>query len=804
LGVFVEYSQQYQVGTRIVCPQANTISNETGSNKAGLNKTGSNKDDTHSIDNKSMQVLLFLIQHAGEPVTKGQIFEHVWKGGFVADDILSVAVSKIRKALGDNARSPTFIKTLPGVGYMLIAKVKKIDNLEQGHNKRIESSSSYNSSIYKSTNYKLSNHKSNIYKGIITLLITTFLVMYFINTDRGSPTNQLSINSIAVLPFDDLSAKQDNQHFTDGLPDSIINQLSQTKSLKVISRYSSFTYRGKYNASEIGQALQVEALLDGSVQKIGEQVRINVRIFSTNDGQQLWSKTFDSENQNIFKLQDSISAAIQEIVQPGYISRTSNPSSKPTKAISAQAYEWYLMGQYHWRQRNPKSLTKAVTYFKHSLELEPDYADAHVGLAITYSNLHHFANWSEKKAIDKALPHIEKALALKPNSPTALATKGMILTLKENYNTGFVVVDPTLVQEAEKAFLRSLELDDNATTHRWYSSLLKRLGKEPQVIQHMNQAIELNPLSGSLKRSLSIYLRSIGKPDSAQRMYQRALILEPDHFSHVIESTHVFRHTQKSVIALAEWQSLNSELFTSCSSDEYCEQVVLTYLSIGANEAANNLLANMGPKHGHFLNSLDLINFGSNEEAQKILSLIERLALIYPNKRSVLFDLAVAQFRTEKLRQAKITLLKLYPKWRNPASIGLRDITADNYMALVLYAVTLSSLDEQLVAEILLQNVQTFLKQDKVFDKIQAEFTLAEINAQLNDIPQALIHLASALDKGWIETYDKEWWSLQNNHLLQPLHDVPDFQLLLKQHQEKLNELRERVNRQLSAAPNYF
>jgi len=731
-----------------------------------------------------MQVLLFLIHHSGEQVTKGQVFEHVWKDSVVADDILSVAVSKIRKALGDNARCPTFIKTLPGVGYILIAKVKKLDKPDQGRSKRIGFSSIY---------------KPSITIGIIALLlIATSLTMYFINTDEDSLAKRININSIAVLPFDDLSSTQDNQHFTDGLSDAIIDQLSQIKSLKVISRYSSFVYRGKYNATEIGESLQVGTLLDGSVQTLGDQVRINVRIFSTSNGQQLWSKTFDSDNQDLFKVQDKISFAIQEIILPDYSPKGISPSVTPTKTINAQAYEWYLMGQYHWRQRNPTSLAKAVTYFKHSLELEPDYAEAHIGLAITYGKLHHFANWSEKKSFDKSLPHIEKALALKPNSPIALATQGMLLTLKAGYETGFADADSALIQQAHQAFLSSLALDDNATTHRWYSLLLKKLGNESQVIQHMNKAIKLNPLSASLKRSLSKYLLLIGKSDSAQRMYQRALVLEPDHFSHVIDSTHVFRHTEQSIIAIAEWQSANAELFTSCSSDEYCEQVVLAYLSIGAVDAANNVLAQMRGKHHHFRNSLNMINFGLEEDEQKILTIKERSALRQPNNRRALFDLAVAQYRTEKLKQAKDTLLKLKPEWHNPTSVELDDISADDYVALVLYAVTLSKLGEKEIADNLLHSLQTFLKQKTVFDKIQAEFTLAEINAQLGNAQQSLSHLATALEMGWVETYDREWWSLQSNHLLRPLFEEPGFKLLLKKHQEKLNELREQVTRKLS------
>jgi len=191
LDAFLEQNRQYQLGSWVICPRTNTVTK---------------KVETHSIDNKSMQVLLFLIKHAGEHVTKDQFFKHVWKDSFVADDILSVAVSKIRKALGDNARSPTFIKTLPGVGYSLIAKVEAIDPVDLEQSKETASSSIYKSGI----------SKPSLYISILTLLlIATSLAMYLINTGDSTSPNHLNINSIAVLPFDDLSSKQDNQHFSD-------------------------------------------------------------------------------------------------------------------------------------------------------------------------------------------------------------------------------------------------------------------------------------------------------------------------------------------------------------------------------------------------------------------------------------------------------------------------------------------------------------------------------------------------------------------------------------------------------------
>lgn len=755
----MEQDQQYQLGPWIVCSRTNSLTDNVGK---------------QSIDNKSMQVLLFLIQHAGERVSKDQIFQNVWKGSVVADDILSVTVSKIRKALGDNARSPTFIKTLPGHGYSLIAHVEKIAHTEEVTGKKVPS--------------------SNIKIAVTSLFFMVCLVMYFTNIGSDSSKDQININSIAVLPFEDLSVTQDNQHFTDGLPDAIINQLSQIKQLKVISRYSSFTYRGNYNAAEIGQALQVDTLLDGTVQIIGEQVRIIVRIFSTVDGQQLWSKTFDSEEQDIFNIQDKISRAIKATIQPNAISNI-----RSTKVINAQAYEWYLMGQYHWRQRNPESVAKALTYFKQSLELEPDYAEAHTGLAITYSLLHFYGNWDVENAIEAALPHIERALALQPDSSTALAAKGMLLSDKAFYEATIEDInitsqlDASLYQQAEQAFIRSLELDNNATTHRWYSGLLKRAGREEEAISHLNQAIKLNPLSASLKRSISFSFEVLGKPDTAQRIFQHALNLEPDYFSKVIDSASIYRHTAESIVSMAEWQAANPELFVDCSSANYCIQLILSYLSIGADKAAYDTLDNMPQKNGRFRQWVESILTDEQGSEQKVLSQIEKLALKYPNNRSTLLKLATAQFRAKEFTQAQKTLLNLYPQWANKASIVNSEISADNYLAMVLYAATLSHIQEKELANTLLLRVQAFLNLDKVFDKIKAEFTLAQINAQLGNTPQALNHLATALEMGWIESYNREWWSLQNDHLLRPLYAEPEFNLLLKQHQKKLNELRERL-----------
>lgn len=752
-------SQKYQLGRWVVCPITNTLQDA---------------DDQKSIDNKSMQVLLFLIQNARKNVTKDQIIEHVWNESIVNEEILSVAISKIRKALGDKARQPIFIKTIPNVGYCLVAAVKPF----------VENTQPLEAPL-NTLNLQTINRKSYVIGSTLLLLTITFIVTFLLIYQEPETENLAAISSIAVLPFEDLNENKDNIYLTEGLSDAIINQLSQSKPLKVISRDSSFNFRGNKDPSIIGNALKVEALLDGSVQQSAGQVRVNVRIISTFDGRLLWAKSFDSQNTNVFNLQDIISRDIRLAIQPNSQLRVAAHNK-----VDSQAYEWFLMAQYHWRQRTPTSLSKAETYFKHSLELSPNYVDAYVGLAITYGQFHYNANWSAKESVDKGLPYVENALTLEPDSPTALAAKGMLLTIKASYSKAPF----SILNEADDMFVRSLELEDSATTHHWYSSLLNQMGKDALVIKHMEHAIALNPLSASLKSIYSQYLAIRGKLDSAQRLFNRAQILDPDKDASIIESTHIFRNTPSSITAIAEWHLNNSELFEYCSSDEYCEQVVFSYLSIGLDKEANRILARMKSKHKHFEDSLKLIDYGLKGELINAASLLKQLSETRPNSYKYKYSLAIAQFRAGLYLQTKTFLLKTYPDWR---SVDAIDVTTDNYLALMLYGAALLKLNEQEYANVVLNNVRQFLILDKVHDKAQAEMALAQVNAQLHNPSKAITHLRKALNHGWLETFDREWWTLQDDHLLKPLQDMREFKVLTLEHQQSVKNVAKQVSLKL-------
>ncbi|AIY67525.1 winged helix-turn-helix domain-containing protein [Pseudoalteromonas piratica] len=736
-----------------------------------MTNTLQSTDEQKSIDNKSMQVLLLLIENSGNNVSKEQIINHVWQGSVVNDEILSVSISKIRKALGDNARQPTFIKTIPNVGYCLISDVIPLTENTLSDEQPLNT-----------VNQQTNTLKYVVISGILLLITIISIISFYANNQESKTQNLANISSIAVLPFEDLIKNKDNIYYAEGLSDAIINQLSQVKDLKVISRDSSFNFRANRDPSIIGDSLKVEALLDGNLQQSADQLRVNVRIISTFDGRLLWAKSFDNQDTNVFLLQDQISHEVRKAFQPSSV-----PQISASTKIDSQAYEWFLMAQYFWRQRTPTSLLKAETYFKHSLELEPNYVDAHIGLAITYGQFHYYANWRAKESVDKGLPHIRQALTLKPNHPMALAAKGMLLTLKASYSEN----PQPLLDEAQTLFVHSLELEDNATTRHWYSSLLNRMGKEALVIENMEHAIALNPLSASLKNVYSQYLAIRGKVDTAQKLYNRALILEPDRASRIIESTHIFRNTPNSINAIAKWHLNNQGFFEYCSSDEYCEQVVFAYLSIGLDKEANKILARMVSKHDHFKQSLTLINYGRNNELMNAVSLLKQLSKRYPNNYKYKHGVAIAEYRAGLYTQAKESLLDLYPQWQNAHTI---DVTTDNYSALTLYGATLLKLNKQESADQLLNNVAQFLHLDKVQDKAQAEMVLAQIYAQLSKPVEAKAHLNIALNLGWLETFDREWWTLKDSHLLKPIMNQIDVKELVATHQENVKQLAKTIS----------
>ncbi|MGA7275447.1 MAG: tetratricopeptide repeat protein, partial [Candidatus Udaeobacter sp.] len=283
--------------------------------------------------------------------------------------------------------------------------------------------------------------------GSIDLYVVTLDESLAATEERNQPGEQRNekIRSIAVLPFADLSAESDQEHFSDGVAEEILNALSKVAGLHVPARTSCFAFRGAtLDAREIGKRLGVEALLDGSIRKAGKRVRISVQLVDANNGYQLWSERFDREIEDIFAIQDEIARSVLESLGLALTEREEFRFLKPSTA-NIEAYEFYLRGRKLYHKWTRQSVKFARQMFERAVKVDPDFAAAWAGLANAYVDLF---RWSRKpRDLEEAKRASENALKLNPNSAEAHVSAGQALAIQRRF------------PEAANAFERAIKED---------------------------------------------------------------------------------------------------------------------------------------------------------------------------------------------------------------------------------------------------------------------------------------------------------------------------------------------------------
>jgi TolB-like protein/Flp pilus assembly protein TadD len=335
--------------------------------------------------------------------------------------------------------------------------------------------------------------------------------------EPASTGSEIPEKSIAVLPFENLSDDKSNAYFAEGIQDEILTRLSKIADLKVISRTSTERYKSAPDSlREIGQQLGVANLLEGSVQKSGNAVHINVQLIKAATDQHVWAETYDRKLTDIFAVESEIAKTIAESLQAQLTgSEKSAISKKPTENL--QAHELYLKGRYFWNRRNAASLRKAADYFQQAINLDPNYALAYAGLADVYSILPVYAGTAPKDDVPKALAAARKAVELDSNSAEAHTALGNAL------------VSNGQLKLAEPEFRRALELNPNyATAHQWLAECLFGQGRFPESLAENERAHELDPLSLIINASYASSLSGAGRYDDAIKQARKALELDPN------------------------------------------------------------------------------------------------------------------------------------------------------------------------------------------------------------------------------------------------------------------------------------
>ena len=324
--------------------------------------------------------------------------------------------------------------------------------------------------------------------------------------------------SIAVLPFTNLSADKEQEYFCDGMAEEIINALSQVEDLRVVARTSAFSFRGKeIDIREIGKKLSVQTLLEGSVRKAGNRVRITAQLINVSDGYHLWSERFDRDLADVFAIQDEISLAIVSKLK---VKLLGDEKEKMLKRYTQnlEAYDLYLKGRYHWNRRTPDALKKAVSHFEQVIRMDTDYALAYAGLADCYTMLAQVYVLPPKEAFPKAKALTSRALEIDETLAEAHTSLAFVLSSFDWDWAG-----------AEREFRRAIELSPNyATAHQWFAlGLLVRLGRISEAIEEIHKALELDPLSLIINTSAGFVYLYAGREDKAVEQAEKILDMDP-------------------------------------------------------------------------------------------------------------------------------------------------------------------------------------------------------------------------------------------------------------------------------------
>jgi len=353
-----------------------------------------------------------------------------------------------------------------------------------------------------------------------------------------------SITSIAVLSFEDLSSDKDQEPFCDGIADELINRMTKIESIRVPARTSAFSFKGKgLDIREIGEKLEVENVLEGSVQKAGNKLRINVHLVNVVDGYTIWSEKYERDEEDIFALQDEISMAIVDNLK---IKLLGEERAKLVKrhTENLEAYNLYVRGRYFQAKGTEEEMEKSLDYFQQAIEEDPTYALAYVGKADCYIILADIGYLSSKEAYPKVRAAAEKALEMDDTLAGAYASLGFV---KFKYDWDWA--------GAERDFKRAIELDPNyAYAHSNYSLYLSEMGRHDEAIKEAKRGLESDPLSLDINNILGWILYLARRYDQEIEQFQNLLEIDQNYWIAYNNLARAYAGKEMYKIAIVEAQ----------------------------------------------------------------------------------------------------------------------------------------------------------------------------------------------------------------------------------------------------------
>lgn len=424
---------------------------------------------------KAFQILLMLITHQGQVVSKDDLLHAVWSDSFVEENNLAVHISALRRVLGENLSDTKHIETISGIGYRFLTKVETVRG-----NDTIQA--------YTATS----------------------------ETDDTIPNTRL--NSIAVLPFNNKSGDPRLDYLAEGIAESLILNLSQLSKLKVISYSAVAGYKNKQvDIRETGFLLGVEAIVSGSISEINETLEISVELVQVSNLAHLWGMQYHRSFEQLLKTRTEISLAIAESLHLR-LNKTEERQLSKKLTDNSEAYKLYLKGLNLFEKRGKQNLLKSVEHFEKAVELDEKFALAYAALGDAYLNLAHFFVFPTQKALLKADEAINRAIDLDANLSEAYSVKGLLNLFGLE------------IEKARASLEKAMELNpNNSMACSYYSIYLAIIGKKEKSIEYQYRSIELSPFVESRNASLSTRYYLVGEYEKAIQHAEEAIEIFPTH-----------------------------------------------------------------------------------------------------------------------------------------------------------------------------------------------------------------------------------------------------------------------------------
>jgi TolB-like protein/DNA-binding winged helix-turn-helix (wHTH) protein len=500
---------------------------------------------------RAFDTLVALVENNGRLLEKDELMRTVWGDTVVEENNLSQVVYLLRKALRDGEDGARYIETVPKRGYRFVAEVREFEPAEgNGDGRsgifrfgpqasssprnrdlaalaaRSASENSFHPAASVGTNgVEPLGRNAAARRGWLQWLVGGLAIITVLALLQGAGWKQKlfgeaaasPIRSVAVLPLQNLSNDPNQEYFVDGMTDELITDLAQIRELKVVSKTSIMQYKGtRTPLPQIGRDLGVDAVVEGSVLRSGDRVRITAQLIRTATDRHIWAETYDGDLRDVLSLQARVAEAITNQVK---LNLTAEQSGRLRRApiVNPEAFDLYLRGRYAWNQRNSESFHKAIQYFNQAIDKDSNFALAYSGLADSYTLLALYGEGTA--AMTEAKTAAEKALRLDRTLAEAHTSLAAVKILRDWDWQG-----------AEQEFHRAIELNPNsAQAHHWYGNLLLGPeGRHDEAIAELLRAQELNPLSQIINADTGFAYYLAGRYDLALQAYQKVLAANPN------------------------------------------------------------------------------------------------------------------------------------------------------------------------------------------------------------------------------------------------------------------------------------